>query len=81
MHGNCAEWVRDAWLDSLPGGTDPEVLQQDLPVRRDWSQPFWVCRGGCWQYFDSSQLRTIYRDRLGPLDKSYVIGFRVAIVG
>jgi formylglycine-generating enzyme required for sulfatase activity len=81
MHGNCAEWVRDAWLDALPGGTDPQVIQQDLPHRPDWSQPFWVCRGGCWQYVDPSQLRTTYRDRLGPLDKGYVIGFRAAIVG
>jgi formylglycine-generating enzyme required for sulfatase activity len=80
MHGNCDEWVRDAWLDAVPGGTDPVVLKQDLPERREWSQPFWICRGGCWQYADPAQVQTTHRERLGPLDKSYVISFRLALV-
>lgn len=80
MHGNCDEWVRDAWMDAVPGGADPEVLNQDLPVRPEWAQPFWVCRGGCWQYADPAQLQTTHRERLGPRDKSYVISFRMALV-
>jgi formylglycine-generating enzyme required for sulfatase activity len=81
MHGNCIEWCRDAWSDSLPGGTDPEVKQQDLAAHPNWSStPFWVCRGGCWQYAEPAKLRTTNRERLGPVDKSYIIGFRLALV-
>lgn len=81
MHGNCIEWCRDAWSDSLPGGTDPEVTQQDLSAHPNWSQtPFWVCRGGSWQYPDPAKLKTTNRERLGPADRSYIIGFRLALV-
>jgi formylglycine-generating enzyme required for sulfatase activity len=80
MHGNVDEWVRDAWVDKVPGGKDPLVLTRDLPVRPEWLQPFWVCRGGCWQYDDPAELATRRRERLGGRDKSYVIGFRVALV-
>jgi formylglycine-generating enzyme required for sulfatase activity len=81
MHGNCIEWCRDAWRDALPGGTDPEVTKQDVAAHPGWSQtPFWVCRGGSWQYMEPGKLKTRNRERLGPVDRSYIIGFRLALV-
>lgn len=81
MHGNCIEWCRDAWSDALPGGLDPEMTQQNVPAHPGWSRtPFWVCRGGSWQYPEPAKLRTRNRERLGPLDRSYIIGFRLALV-
>jgi formylglycine-generating enzyme required for sulfatase activity len=80
MQGNCDEWCRDAWLDALPGSTDPEVTERDLPVRPAWAQPFWVCRGGSWQYPEPARFTSRNRERLGPVDKSYLISFRLAIV-
>jgi formylglycine-generating enzyme required for sulfatase activity len=81
MHGNCIEWCRDAWLDTYLGGTDPEVTERDLPSRPGWSKtPFWVCRGGSWQYPQVERLKSRNRERLGPVDRSYLIGFRVALV-
>lgn len=79
MHGNCYEWVRDCWLDTLTGGSDPEVTREHLPPRPQWTQPFWVARGGSW-WSQSVELRTTNRDRLGPLDRSYIISFRVVLV-
>jgi formylglycine-generating enzyme required for sulfatase activity len=80
MHGNCIEWCRDAWTDALPGGTDPEVAPAQVPYRPDWAQPYWVCRGGSWQYPQVERLQSRNRERLGRLDKSYIIGFRMALV-
>jgi formylglycine-generating enzyme required for sulfatase activity len=81
MHGNVIEWCRDTWSDALPGGTDPEVKPDDVPPRPGWAPvPFWVCRGGSWQYPQPERLTSRNRERLGPIDKSYVIGFRVALV-
>jgi formylglycine-generating enzyme required for sulfatase activity len=81
MHGNCIEWCRDAWQDKLKGGTDPEVTKESLPPRPGRSdRPFWVCRGGSWQYPQPERLRSANRERLGPVDRSYLIGFRLALV-
>ncbi len=81
MHGNCIEWCRDPWMDELPGGVDPEVTVRDLPARPGWSKtPFWICRGGSWQYPQVERLRSGNRERLGPRDRSYLIGFRIALV-
>jgi formylglycine-generating enzyme required for sulfatase activity len=80
MHGNCDEWCRDTWRDALPGGTDPEVTERDLPARPEWAQPFWVCRGGSWEYPEPERFTSRNRERLGPVDKSYLISFRVAMV-
>jgi formylglycine-generating enzyme required for sulfatase activity len=80
MHGNCIEWCRDPWLDRLPGGVDPEVTKKDLPDRPEWAQPFWVCRGGSWHYTQPDRFKSRSRERLGPVDKSYLIGFRLALV-
>jgi formylglycine-generating enzyme required for sulfatase activity len=80
MHGNCIEWCRDVWLDKLPGGADPLVTPRDMPAKPEWRQPFWVCRGGSFQYREVERLKTKNRERLGPVDKSYLIGFRLALV-
>jgi formylglycine-generating enzyme required for sulfatase activity len=81
MHGNVIEWCRDAWSDTLPGGTDPEVTPHDVQPRPGWSrEPMWVCRGGSWQYPVPERLSSRNRERLGPIDKSYIIGFRLALV-
>lgn len=81
MHGNCIEWCRDSWLDALPGGTDPEVTPTDVLPRPGWSEtPMNVCRGGSWQYPQPQRLMSAGRERLGPHDKSYLIGFRLVLV-
>jgi len=81
MHGNCIEWCRDAWSDTLPGGTDGEVTPEQAPRRPGFSKaPLWVCRGGSWQYPQPERLASRNRERLGPVDRSYLIGFRIAFV-
>ena len=81
MHGNCIEWCRDAWSDQLKAGTDPEVTSESASHQPGWStKPFWVCRGGSWQYPQPERLRSRNRERLGPVDRSYLIGFRLALV-
>jgi formylglycine-generating enzyme required for sulfatase activity len=81
MHGNCIEWCRDAWSDTLRGGPNPEVKPAEVPARAGWApSPFWVCRGGSWQYPQPERLASRNRERLGPVDKSYIIGFRLALV-
>jgi formylglycine-generating enzyme required for sulfatase activity len=79
MLGNTLEWCRDAWLDTYPGGTDPEVTEHDLPSRPGESEtPFWVSRGGGW--FIPPSVTPRVRIRLGSGDQGYLLGFRVAIV-
>jgi len=80
MHGNCDEWCRDVWLDALPGGTDPEATSRDLPSRPNWQQPFWICRGGSWEYPEVERFKSRSRERVGPVEKSYLISFRLVIV-
>jgi len=79
MHGNCIEWCRDAWSDTLPGGTDPFVRSPEAQTGRA-RMPFWVCRGGSWQYPEPAKLKSRSRERLGGVDRSYIIGFRLALV-
>jgi formylglycine-generating enzyme required for sulfatase activity len=77
--GNTLEWCRDAWHDKYPGGIDPEVTEENIPVRPGESESsFYVCRGGGWFLPPSFTPRV--RIRLGPGDQSYLLGFRVAIV-
>ncbi len=69
MHGNVAEWCRDAYAVNLPGGTDPEVTA-DTTLR--------VFRGGSWK--DSARgCRSAYRDWDAPSYRYYSLGFRVAL--
>jgi choline dehydrogenase len=80
MHGLCLEWCRDVWLDRLPGGRDPEVSKKDVSFRGGGVKPLFYCaRGGGW-LFDAWRLKSRNRNRLGPLDQSYLISFRVALV-
>jgi sulfatase modifying factor 1 len=79
MHGLCLEWCRDVWLDRLPGGRDPEVSKKDVSFRGGGVKPLFYCaRGGGW-LFDAWRLKSRNRNRLGPLDQSYLISFRVAL--
>jgi formylglycine-generating enzyme required for sulfatase activity len=81
MHGNCDEWCRDTWSDTLPGGVDPEVKGNGVAFGASWQEkPFWVCRGGSWQYPEVERLMSTNRERLGWRDKSYLISFRVVLV-
>jgi formylglycine-generating enzyme len=69
MPGNVQEWCRD-WFSGLPGGTDPEVKFGDVSrVVRDGS---WRCAGRI--------CRSANRTAIDWSDRSYDIGFRVAIV-
>lgn len=43
MHGNVWEWCRDAFIQELPGGRDPEVWSDDELTDR-------VRRGGSWEH-------------------------------
>ncbi len=80
MHGNCLEFVRDAYLPAPPSGTDPEITSVDLPPRPAESQfPFALGRGGGW-FFPAEGLQSRVRSRLGARDRGYQLGFRVALV-
>lgn len=77
--GNVLEWCRDAWMETYPGGVDPEVTESEVPKRPGQSEtPFWVCRGGGW--FIPAAVTPRVRVRLGSGDQGYLLGFRVAIV-
>lgn len=79
MLGNTLEWCWDLWLETYPGGIDPEVSRFDLPPRPDESEtPFGASRGGGWAFPPIAAPRD--RNRLGSNDCGYLLGFRVAIV-
>ncbi len=78
MLGNALQWCRDAWLDAPPGGTDPEVTEDDLPGPP--ARPFWSARGGGWIIPPDGLRISDARIRLGAGDQGYLLGFRVAIV-
>ena len=56
MHGNLWEWCADAFVETLPGGTDPLV---------DAGAPYRVFRGGCW-HNPSSLCRSAVRAGMPP---------------
>jgi formylglycine-generating enzyme required for sulfatase activity len=79
MMGNCLERLRDVWIDTYPGGTDPEVKPDDVPVRSDEAPGRWgVCRGG--GFFIPPLFTPRDRTRLGPGNQGYLLGLRLAIV-
>jgi hypothetical protein len=79
MMGNCLERLRDVWRDPYPGGNDPEVKPDDVPVRVDEAAGRWgVCRGGGW--FIPPIFTPRDRTRLGPGNQGYLLGLRIAIV-
>jgi formylglycine-generating enzyme required for sulfatase activity len=77
--GHVLEWCQDCWLQTYPGGNDPEVTKKDLPVRPGESPaPFGVSRCSGWAFPPNMTPR--HRNRLGSGDSGYLLGFRVAIV-
>ncbi len=72
MHGNLWEWCQDAYVEKLPGGTDPFVATSAQAADR-------VLRGGGWGN-TSVYCRSAYRSRSLPTDRNFVLGFRPATV-
>ena len=81
MHGNVAEWCRDAWSEDaykfrIDGIADPMVTAFD--VGESEKDAHRVVRGGSW--IDSARFcRAAYRDRFGPDDRDGNRGFRVCL--
>lgn len=71
MHGNLFEWCRDAYKESLKGGTDPEteITPSDLVI----------LRGGSW-FLSGKLCRSAFRYGSEPYDRLGYNGLRVAIV-
>ena len=71
MQGNVGEWCADAWDGSrkLAGGTDPAGMGSS-------SRAF---RGGSWSFLEFG-CRSAYRNWNIPGLRSYILGFRPAVV-
>jgi formylglycine-generating enzyme required for sulfatase activity len=71
MHGNVWEWVEDCWNEGYAGaptdGTAWTTFECNLRVRR----------GGSWGV-SPRFLRSAYRFGSDPVDRGYLLGFRVA---
>jgi len=80
MHGNVWEWCEDTWHDNYKGApTDgsawlPKKTNRGRKSNQSSSR---VVRGGAW-YGDPRALRSAQRFRITAVDRSYVIGFRLA---
>jgi formylglycine-generating enzyme required for sulfatase activity len=72
MHGNVFEWCRDAYLERVPGGTDPHPKNDSQDARR-------VRKGGSW-YYKETACRAAYRLDAYPDFKTETLGFRLALV-
>ncbi|MES9905941.1 MAG: formylglycine-generating enzyme family protein [Sedimenticola sp.] len=73
MHGNIWEWVQDPWHDNYEGVPTNGSAREE-PSGED-SAPR-VLRGGSW-FFSPDYLRSAFRFRRSPVNRSFVIGFRV----
>ncbi|MCH9648751.1 MAG: SUMF1/EgtB/PvdO family nonheme iron enzyme [Deltaproteobacteria bacterium] len=69
MLGNVWEWTWDIF-DKSPSPTATDPLGPSEGTRR-------VIRGGSWYYFARS-VRAAYRNRRGPSNRDYSLGFRLA---
>lgn len=69
MHGNIWEWCEDEYEQSLPGGADPRVMNQDSDR---------IYRGGGWNN-PPWESRSASRAADSPSERSYFLGFRLAL--
>lgn len=69
MHGNVTEWCRDRYSEKLPGGNDPEVVDETLGQI--------VMRGG---RSSVKSARVAARNKTRPNGRGWTTGLRVAIV-
>jgi len=72
MHGNVWEWCEDNWHSDYSG--NPPT---DGSVWRGGDTSLRVLRGGSWNYYPQD-LRSAGRNRLQPVNRNYLVGFRVA---
>jgi formylglycine-generating enzyme required for sulfatase activity len=72
MQGNAWEWVQDVWHDKYDGAPSDGAawLSGGDAARR-------VLRGGSW-YVSPQNLRSAFRGRSRPDDRSNITGFRIA---
>lgn len=75
VHGNVLEWCRDAYLEELLGGTDPEISDVDLDALLRGSR---VLRGGSWQN-SATYCRSALRMGIAAENDGADFGFRVAL--
>ena len=70
MHGNVWEWCQDRWHDNYSGAPSDGSAWEDGSVSDR------VIRGGSWSSH-ASLCRSASRNRNGPGDRAYSLGFRV----
>ncbi len=78
MHGNEFEWCRDWYHTQLPGGTDPDLREDQGVPNRDGTYSR-VRRGGAWTD-EAKFCRSALRLRYEPPRRADHIGFRVVLV-
>ena len=78
MQGNAAEWCRDWYHTSLPGGTDPDMYDKKGVPNGDGSYSR-VRKGGGWDE-ECWAGRSACRLRFEPERRYNHIGFRVVAV-
>ncbi|MCP4701368.1 MAG: formylglycine-generating enzyme family protein [Gammaproteobacteria bacterium] len=72
MHGNVWEWCEDYWSDNYPAEAQTDSAGPTVDGSR-------VFRGGSWDNY-ARDVRSAYRDRLGPDSRFGYRGFRCARV-